>query len=67
MWKDRLPTESNEDDVYEERMSPGCPILAQLNDHLRMLQLLISRSGSQHDERSRSRAGQEEASGLRSP
>ncbi|EYC30072.1 hypothetical protein Y032_0005g2433 [Ancylostoma ceylanicum] len=33
-------------------------------DHLRMLQLRISRSRSQHDERPRSRAGQEEASDL---
>ncbi|EPB74057.1 hypothetical protein ANCCEY_06844 [Ancylostoma ceylanicum] len=61
---DRSPTEFNEDDVHEKRMGPGCPILAQRNDHLRMLQLRLSRSGSQHDERPRSRAGQEEASGL---
>ncbi|EPB72392.1 hypothetical protein ANCCEY_08515 [Ancylostoma ceylanicum] len=66
VWKDRSPTESNEDDVHEKRMSPECPILAQRNENLRMLQLRISRSGSQHDERPRSRAGQEEASGLES-
>ncbi|EPB77918.1 hypothetical protein ANCCEY_03002 [Ancylostoma ceylanicum] len=39
VWKDRSPTEFNEDDVYEERMGPGCLILAQRNDHLRILQL----------------------------
>ncbi|EPB70099.1 hypothetical protein ANCCEY_10820 [Ancylostoma ceylanicum] len=60
----KSPTESNEDNVHEERMGPGCPILVQRNDHLRMLQLRVSRSGSQHDERPRSRAGQEEARGL---
>ncbi|EPB68896.1 hypothetical protein ANCCEY_12009 [Ancylostoma ceylanicum] len=47
-----------------ERMGPGCPILAQRNDDLRMLHLRISSSGSQHDERLRSRAGQEGESGL---
>ncbi|EYC03873.1 hypothetical protein Y032_0091g2470 [Ancylostoma ceylanicum] len=40
--------------------------LAQRNDHIRMLQLRIPRSGSHHDERPRSRAAQEEVSGFES-
>ncbi|EPB67915.1 hypothetical protein ANCCEY_12993 [Ancylostoma ceylanicum] len=50
VWKDRSPTEFIEDNVHKERMGPGCPILAQRNDHLRVLRLRMSRSGSQHDD-----------------
>ncbi|EPB73390.1 hypothetical protein ANCCEY_07550 [Ancylostoma ceylanicum] len=39
VWKDRSPNESDEYDVQEERMGPGCLILAQRNDHIRTHQL----------------------------
>ncbi|KAK6766966.1 hypothetical protein RB195_026310 [Necator americanus] len=41
-----------------------CPIHAQRNEYIGMLQQFISRSGNQHDERPDLRAEQKETSGL---
>ncbi|KAK6739365.1 hypothetical protein RB195_021035 [Necator americanus] len=59
----RSSAESTKDDVHAERMDLGCPIYAQRNEHIRMHQLCLSRSGIEHDERP-DRAEQEETSGL---
>ncbi|KAK6752702.1 hypothetical protein RB195_003863 [Necator americanus] len=42
----------------------GCPIHAQRNEHIRMHQLRLPGSGTEHDERPDPRADQEETSGL---
>ncbi|KAK6743806.1 hypothetical protein RB195_010855 [Necator americanus] len=47
----RSSAESTKDDVHAERMSLGCPIHAQRNRHIRMHQLRLSGSGTEHDER----------------
>uniref|UniRef100_A0A0K0D8B2 Reverse transcriptase domain-containing protein n=1 Tax=Angiostrongylus cantonensis TaxID=6313 RepID=A0A0K0D8B2_ANGCA len=57
-------TKSKENDVHEERIGLVCPIHAQRNEYLRMLQLCLSRSGNQYDERLSSRAEQKETSGI---
>ncbi|KAK6730606.1 hypothetical protein RB195_007209 [Necator americanus] len=41
--------ESTKDDVQAERMGLGCPIHAQRNEHIRMHQLRLSGSGTEHD------------------
>ncbi|KAK6730083.1 hypothetical protein RB195_006876 [Necator americanus] len=63
MWMHRSSAESAKDDVHAERMGLGCPIHAQRNEHIRMHQLRLSGSGTEHDERPDPRAGQE-TSGL---
>uniref|UniRef100_A0A0K0DJY0 Reverse transcriptase domain-containing protein n=1 Tax=Angiostrongylus cantonensis TaxID=6313 RepID=A0A0K0DJY0_ANGCA len=57
-------TFQKKNDVYEERIGFVCPIHAQRNEYLGMLQLCLSRSGNQYDERLSSRAEQKETSGL---
>ncbi|KAK6767158.1 hypothetical protein RB195_026465 [Necator americanus] len=64
MWMHRSSAESTKDDVHAERMGLGCPIHAQRNEHIRVHQLRLSGSGTEHDERPDPRAGQEETSGL---
>ncbi|KAK6737100.1 hypothetical protein RB195_019661 [Necator americanus] len=64
MWMHQSSAESAKDDVHAQRMGLGCPIHAQRNEHIRMHQLRLSRSGIEHDERPDPRAGQEEKSGL---
>uniref|UniRef100_A0A0K0CZN3 Reverse transcriptase domain-containing protein n=1 Tax=Angiostrongylus cantonensis TaxID=6313 RepID=A0A0K0CZN3_ANGCA len=59
-------SKSKENDVDEERIGFVCPIHAQRNEYLRMLQLCLFRSGNQYDERLSSRADQKETSGLES-
>ncbi|KAK6760528.1 hypothetical protein RB195_021843 [Necator americanus] len=60
----RSSAESTKDDVHAERMGLGCPTHAQRNEHIRMHQLRLSGSGTEHDERPDPRAGQEETSCL---
>ncbi|KAK6737550.1 hypothetical protein RB195_019949 [Necator americanus] len=57
MWMHRSSVESTKDDVHAERMGLGCPIHAQRNEHIRMHQLRLSGSGTEHDERPDPRAG----------
>ncbi|KAK6728309.1 hypothetical protein RB195_005756 [Necator americanus] len=47
----RSSAEPTKDDVHAERMGLGCPIHAQRNEHIRMHQLRLSGSGTEHDER----------------
>ncbi|KAK6764947.1 hypothetical protein RB195_025040 [Necator americanus] len=42
MWMHRSSAESTKDVVHVERMSLGCPIHAQWNEHIRMHQLRLS-------------------------
>ncbi|KAK6764948.1 hypothetical protein RB195_025040 [Necator americanus] len=46
MWMHRSSAESTKDVVHVERMSLGCPIHAQWNEHIRMHQLRLSGSGT---------------------
>ncbi|KAK6743208.1 hypothetical protein RB195_010459 [Necator americanus] len=53
-WDDmgvKVDAESAKDDIHAQRMGLGCPIHAQRNEHIRMHQLRLSRSGIEHDER----------------
>ncbi|KAK6761846.1 hypothetical protein RB195_022798 [Necator americanus] len=66
----RMPTEFDETcgciglQLNLQRMSLGCPIHAQRNEHIRMHQLRLSGLGNKHEEQPAPRAGQEETSGL---
>ncbi|KAK6761321.1 hypothetical protein RB195_022400 [Necator americanus] len=64
MWMHRSSAESTKDDVHAERMDLGCPVHAQRNEHIRMHQLRLSRSGIEHEERPDLQAGQKKTSGL---
>ncbi|KAK6725448.1 hypothetical protein RB195_004028 [Necator americanus] len=61
----RSSAEPREDYVYEEQTSLKCPIHAQRNEYIRMLQLCVSSSGYQHDERPDLQAGRRERAALR--
>ncbi|KAK6728375.1 hypothetical protein RB195_005803 [Necator americanus] len=59
IWMHRSSAESTKDDVHAERMGLRCPIHAQRNELIRMHQLRLSGSGTEHDERPDLRGGDE--------